>query len=457
MGLFFLIILYVVKMVRLIKVLILTLLGLQNLIIFDRACATEIIISDVRIGAKAEKTDTRVVLELNKKLPYKTFFLEKPNRFVIDLPEVGWQLPARPLPKKAGIFLRLRYGLNKPGNSRIVLDLSQPAVLKRAYFLPSEKNAGVRLVIDIIEKSMHRSNSVKKKNITTGVTEVVLKSPRGLKSKLPKNKFKKDTSPSNPNHKQDVSEKIVTSKFKLTPRKPLKYLNLSKKIIVVDAGHGGLDPGAIGQSGIYEKHITLAMAKELSIELEKTGKYEAILTRGHDKYVGLRDRVKISRRKFADIFISLHADSIRNKKISGPSVYTLSERASDKEAAQLAEQENKANIIMGFDLSEFDSNVKNIFIDLTRRESMNQSAKLATSLVDGLKSKVKVLRNPHRFAGFAVLKAVDVPSVLIEMGFLSNAKDEKLLKSKKYRKKLALAIIAGIDQYFLNIEEAANY
>ncbi|MEQ9574755.1 MAG: N-acetylmuramoyl-L-alanine amidase, partial [Rhodospirillales bacterium] len=218
--------------------------------------------------------------------------------------------------------------------------------------------------------------------------------------------------------------------------------------------HGGVDPGAIGVSGLHEKDVTLAVATKVANLLRRSGKYEVHLTRDRDVFIRLRDRVAIARKKGADIFISVHADSIRNSKVSGPSVYTLSEKASDKEAAELAERENKADLIAGMDLSHESADVANILIDLAQRESMNQSARFAGYLVSELGNKTEVLPRPPRFAGFAVLMAPDLPSVLLETGFLSNRDDERRLTSKSYRRQLASAIVAAIDSYFGAVEQA---
>ena len=181
-----------------------------------------------------------------------------------------------------------------------------------------------------------------------------------------------------------------------------------------------------------------------------------VMTRNRDIFIPLRKRVQIARDAGADLFISLHADAVKNRKINGPSVYTLSERASDKEAAALAEKENKSDLIAGMDLSHESQEVANILIDLAQRESMNQSALFATQLVADLKRRTKLLRNTHRFAGFAVLKAPDIPSVLIEMGFLSNRMDERRLQTAKYREKFSSGIVAAVRSYFANVEQAQN-
>ncbi|SEH33517.1 N-acetylmuramoyl-L-alanine amidase [Magnetospirillum fulvum] len=227
-------------------------------------------------------------------------------------------------------------------------------------------------------------------------------------------------------------------------------------VIVIDPGHGGVDPGAIGVSGVYEKHITLAMARELKTALEKSGRYRVHLTRDRDIFIRLRDRVAIARQYNPDLFISLHADAVQNPSIRGLSIYTLSQNASDNEAQALAEKENKADLIAGVDLSHETADVAGILIDLAQRETMNRSAGFASEMVDEVGQEFDLLDNTHRFAGFAVLKAPDLPSVLVEMGYLSNDYEEKQLRQPPYRARLAKSIARAIDRYFPSSQKAAR-
>lgn len=229
-----------------------------------------------------------------------------------------------------------------------------------------------------------------------------------------------------------------------------------KPVVVIDPGHGGVDPGAIGVSGIYEKYITLAVARELKASLEKNGRYKVYLTRDRDIFIRLRDRVAIARQYNADLFISLHADSVANPQLKGLSVYTLSQNASDSEAQALADKENKADLIAGIDLSHESADVANILIDLAQRETMNRSAGFAGGVVDEVGREQTLLGNTHRFAGFAVLKAPDVPSVLVEMGYLSNEAEERNLRQPEYRVKLAKGISRAVDRFFLQGQKAAR-
>ena len=227
-----------------------------------------------------------------------------------------------------------------------------------------------------------------------------------------------------------------------------------KVVVVVDPGHGGVDPGALGISGIYEKNLTLAMARELKTQLERSGRYKVHLTRDRDVFIRLRERVAIARQYNADLFISLHADSVPNSQLRGLSVYTLSQTASDGEAQSLADKENKADLIAGIDLSHESADVANILIDLAQRETMNRSAGFASSVVDEVGRESSLLGNTHRFAGFAVLKAPDVPSILVELGYLSNEAEERQLRQSDYRAKLSKAIARAVDRHFLDGQKA---
>jgi N-acetylmuramoyl-L-alanine amidase len=220
------------------------------------------------------------------------------------------------------------------------------------------------------------------------------------------------------------------------------------KIIVIDAGHGGQDPGALGYRETHEKNVTLAVAKKLAKCLNESGTYKAILIREDDQFMSLGSRRKKARALRGDIFISLHADSHPRSDTRGLGVYTLSSVASDKEAERLAQKENKADLIMGVDLKDELPEVSNILIDLTKRETMNLSTRLAQHLVKNLGRYVFLLRNPHRFAAFGVLKSTDMPSILIELGYLSNKKDEELLLSESYQEKICHGILEGIEAYF---------
>jgi N-acetylmuramoyl-L-alanine amidase len=217
--------------------------------------------------------------------------------------------------------------------------------------------------------------------------------------------------------------------------------------VVVDPGHGGIDPGTTGTDGAREKDIVLKVADKLRDDLKKVG-YHIVMTRDSDEYLTLKARVAVARDAKADLFISLHADSNDEDKLRGASVYTLSDTASDDATAELAKKENGADTIGGIDISAESAEVSSILIELTMRETMNQSARFARTLLPQLGQVTPLLKNTHRFAGFRVLKAPDVPSVLVELGQLSNSSDEQRLTDDKVEARIAAAIAHSVDTYF---------
>ncbi len=359
----------------------------------------------VRVGPHPDKT--RFVLEFSGPVTFNVFTLPDPYRIVVELPEVEWRLPAEAGTKAAGLVAGFRYGTFQQGASRVVIDLKGPAQIKAAFLAGPEGDRQHRLVIDLEAGTAEQFAEEQK---SRQPTQQAARAP----APAPETKKKRD----------------------------------SRRVVALDAGHGGVDPGAISVSGIYEKHITLAMALEVKRHLEKDPQYRVILTRDDDVFIRLRDRVGAAREAGADLFVSLHADSIGSRSVRGASVYTLSEQASDKEAEALAAKENKADVIAGIDLSDKSADVSNILIDLAQRESMNQAVRVASLLVDHMRTTGAVLDRSHRFAGFAVLKAPDIPSVLIELGYLSNRADEQRLLSESHRTKTAAAIKRAIDSYF---------
>jgi N-acetylmuramoyl-L-alanine amidase len=219
-------------------------------------------------------------------------------------------------------------------------------------------------------------------------------------------------------------------------------------IVAIDPGHGGADPGAISPSGFYEKDVVLAVAFELVSELARTGRFRPILTRSRDVFVPLRERVARARSQHADLFVSIHADALPDSSLRGLSVYTLSDEASDREAAALAARENRADIVGGLNLSRQPPEIGSILLDLARRQTGNRSLGVARLVVAALGRSVPLLEKPHRSADFAVLTAPDMPSVLVELGCLSNAAEERLLQQRAYRQRLADGLARAISDYF---------
>ena len=332
---------------------------------------------------------------------------------------------------KAVEILNYRFGSDKE-NHRIVIDVD-----KNITFNQNIKDK--TLVIKLRDKISKFAEFKKNKN--TLIDEIFV------------DKQKNQIIISFANSFELKNKFFIKAKEKKNPRIVIDFITtqspvFSKKIIVIDAGHGGKDSGAIGLRGILEKDITLKIAKKLKKKLKKNKTFKVILTRNNDNYLKLRNRVNIARKNKADLFVSLHADYHINRGVSGISVYTLSEKASDKEAEALARRENKEGLIEGLDLSTESKEVTNILIDLAQRETMNQSSYFVNFLIDELKNKTNLLQRTHRFAGFAVLKAPDVPSVLLEMGYLSNNKDSKLLLDSQYHDKIIDGIIEAMKKYF---------
>jgi N-acetylmuramoyl-L-alanine amidase len=401
-------------------------------------------------GAKlgVEPNLTRVELTLSESAEYRIFTLADPNRIVVDLSEVAWKVKEGKKLQGRGLVAALRYGLFKTGTSRIVLDLTGPAAVTDARILPADGKLPVRLALDLrptdsaafkaaAQTILFASSGASAPGGPATPAEVVpkdAKAPKLADAQIPGSKTV---------DKGGTVTLQVAPKVEVIPAPPPP----AKALIVIDPGHGGIDPGALG-SNAMEKNITLAVAKQLRQQLLATGRFRVVLTRDKDVFIPLRDRFKIARDKNADLFISLHADSNPSTQARGASVYTLSDKASDAEAEALATKENKSDVIAGVDLSKENQTVSGILIDLAQRETTNMSSRFASILVNDLRNETMMLQNSHRFAGFAVLKAPDVPSVLLEMGYVSSSADEQLLTNAKHQKKLAGAVSRAIENYF---------
>lgn len=428
-------------------------------------------VTDAKLGVEGERT--RVVLNLTQETEFRVFALGDPHRVVIDLSEVDWQIPAGRSLQGRGLVAAMRYGLFKVGTSRVVLDLAGPAQVSQVTLLPAADGQPQRLLVDLIATAdpAFRGQIGRTLFASGGVSApapapapaIVAAAPEPVAQPVltPVSTVPQPVEPILPASTTPVSvtEPVMSAPatgsldqaatILLPVPKPGDTVKkkASKPLIVIDPGHGGIDPGAIGNDTM-EKTITLAVAKAVKKELEATGRFRAILTRDKDVYLPLRDRFRVARENGAELFISLHADSHANSKTRGASVYTLSEKASDSEAAALAAKENKSDVIAGVDLTNESKVVSGILIDLAQRETINLSARFAKLMVNALKKDTLMLGNSHRFAGFAVLKAPDVPSVLLEMGYISSDEDQLLLTSKKHQKKLAKAITQAISGFF---------
>jgi len=374
-------------------------------------------VADVRLGLQ-EGGATRFVMELNNKADYHLFLLDGPPRAVIDLPNLKWRENLSPASR--GLVKGWRHGQFGQG-TRVVLDLVEPAKVKQVQLIPAV-GEGYRLVLDL-----------------TPSENVNIKESFGARAQA------KPLVPA-----AAIGSAAVVDGIPRPPALPERRRNTTeyRPLIVIDPGHGGVDPGALAISGQYEKKLTLAVAKLLAKRLTESGQYRVKLTREKDVFVRLRDRVKIARTAKADLFISLHADSIKKADTRGLSIYTLSDRASDREAAALADSENRADLMAGLDVAGNNDEVAAIFISMNQRASMNGSRRFSGLLVDNLSPAVKLLESPQRAAGFAVLTAPDIPSVLIEMGYLSSKTEAKLLYQDEYQGKLVSGIEGAINAMF---------
>lgn len=354
----------------------------------------------------------------SKATSFKIFTLANPERLVIDLGNANL---AKADYKPALPFFAKSFRIKDTEDSlRIVFDLTQKLSLKNINF-DAKKNLITSEIDGIKDTPIIASQQPSPDFISDKVTEFEVETKKVV----------------NP----DGSAKYIVKKTYKNPKIP---------VIVIDAGHGGKDPGTIGNfARSKEKNITLSYAKELGKQLVNSGRYKVYLTRDDDFFIPLFLRVEKARKKKADLFISLHANAIVDHDVSGFSIYTLSEKASDKRAELLAQKENQADIINGVDFSGASRDVMKTLIDLSQRQSKNSSSNFASNVIKSVKtSEIEILQNTHRFAGFAVLTAPDMASALIELGYLSNKEEEKLLNSIYYKRKIASSLVGAIDEYF---------
>ncbi len=367
-------------------------------------------VTAARIGQHPDRT--RFVMEISEAPAYQVFTLPDPFRVVMDLPELDWRLPPEAVPRKTAVVEDLRFGLFAPGRSRVVLDVRGPVKVSRVVVLPPDANvSSYRIVVDI--EPISRQAFFESERVPI-VSAVPLPPPQ-------------------------------TAALSAVPAKPSAD---KRPTVIIDVGHGGIDPGAKGVSGTHEKRLVLDYARELRRQLEANGRYRVVMTRDRDVFLPLRARFELAQKSGGDLFLSLHANTHRNGSVRGASVYTISEKSSDAEAEALAAKENKADVLAGVNLDAQTDDVSRILIDLIWRETMNLSKAFANILVTELGKSTKLLKNTHRFAGFAVLKSPTVPSVLVEIGYMSNRSEETKLRSKAHRVKITSAIRRAIDSYF---------
>jgi N-acetylmuramoyl-L-alanine amidase len=363
--------------------------------------------TDTRVGG--DDAQTRFVMDFSQKVDLRAFTLADPYRVVIDLPQVTFNLPPKTGEMGRGLVKAFRFGLVMQGGSRIVMDVGKPVRIDKAFVVDAAAGQPARLVVDLAatdRDSFMKTLAAEGRPVRAATTGAVERD--GVQKGDP------------------------------------------RPIVVLDPGHGGIDNGAVAGGGAMEKDIVLQFSMQLRDEIERSGKYRVVMTRTDDSFIPLVDRVRMARIRQAALFVSIHADAIKKGEgeAQGATVYTLSETASDAEAGRLAEDENRADVIAGIDLSHEPGDVADILIDLAQRETKQFSMHFAKSLVADMKKVARMHKNPMKSAGFKVLKAPDVPSVLIELGYVSSKEDLKQLTSGAWQSKTAGAIGKAIDNFF---------
>lgn len=368
------------------------------------------------INLVSDEGGARVTLDTSAVTSHALFTLERPNRVVIDLRKTRLASGVR-MPAGAGIVDNIRTGERPGGTLRVVLQLKS-AVPARGQWLAPAGDAGNRLVVALgknapAESAMASAASAGAATKAAVGTPVVISPPRPVRAA----------------HEPGDGERDV--------------------IVAVDAGHGGQDPGAIGRNGTREKDVVLAIARALTARIDAEPGMRAVMIRDSDYFVVLRDRMVRARAAKADLFVSIHADSIRDRSISGASVYVLSERGASSEAARwLAERENAADLMGGVKLDDKDQSLASVLLDLSQTANLSASMTAAERVLSALDRSVEVRKPRVQQAGLIVLKSPDIPSMLVETGYISNPREESRLKTDRHQERLADTIFSGLRGYF---------
>ena len=382
-----------------------------------RSAARDIAAGVAVTGATVDRSagSARFVFDLNRPVAIEAYVLADPDRVVIELPEtsflvdpaIGRASAAKSKAEPAALVPTFRFGQFAKGRSRIVFDLSEPARIVKAAAEPTESGGAARLVVEL--------------------------------APTPADSFRAAARAA----RAAQLQKAPAREEAAAPPQPQV-----KPLVVIDPGHGGVDMGAVGAKSIYEKDVVLDVARRLAAKLEAGGKARTMLTRNADEFIPLNDRVKVARKNGAALLVSIHADMLNETSVHGATVYTVSDRASDAEAARVAATENAADKAGGMAEAEEIGDVNDILFDLTRRETRAIGHQFATSLIDFRRAAGDLNKNPIRSAGFVVLKAPDVPSVLLELGYMSNDRDLAKLSSEQWRQTAADRVAQSIERYF---------
>ncbi|MDX2263719.1 MAG: N-acetylmuramoyl-L-alanine amidase [Hyphomicrobiales bacterium] len=383
--------------------------------------------NDARLGGDLVRT--RFVADLSKAVEFEVRTLADPYRVIVDLADVNFQMPPGLGAKGRGLVTGFRFGNFAKGKSRIVIDTAGPVLVENSLVRPPEGGQPARLIIDMARTT--RAIFMKKQAESAA-----------------------DAGPHTVGAAAEPLEALASPPA------------AAKPVVVIDPGHGGIDPGAMSAGGVFEKAVVYEFALELKKKLEATKKFEVHLTRDGDVFIPLAERVAFAQKKNAGLFISIHADAIDAKHpllgakgpqvaqtVRGASIYTLGQQASDAEAQVIAARENLSDVLAGVGpVVGANDEVSSILVDLVQRAAKNQAREFSNTLVSHLRGKTELNMRPQRFANFIVLRAPDVPSVLIELGYLSNVEDEKQLTSEAWRARTAGAIGAAIVSFFGNAQ-----
>lgn len=378
------------------------------------ANAADLTLNDLRVGQNSPVT--RIVVELNQSISPKTFTLTNPPRLVMDFPTLAskQKFSAVDIPPNS-LVKSVRGGPFNSRTHRVVVDLTQ-TMTYGTFTIPSQGRQGFRFVVDM-KPSGTVDSVMSKKEVSKTPAPTIVTSPNTTRMAAP------------------------------APVKPA-LAQKSSFVVYIDPGHGGIDPGAIGKQKTREKDVVLGIARRTRDALNQKQGIKAYLTRDKDVFLKLQERVDLAKKRGADLFISLHADAHNDRRVRGGTVYVLSETASDREAERLARLANRGVAALeGLDNTTADTDVRNILIDLAQRDTMNSSALLARELINQLDSRIYMRSTEIKFAGFRVLKAPDIPSVLVEMGYISNLNEEKKLRTSAYQDQIGNALAEGISRF----------
>lgn len=406
------------------------------------------------VRAVQQSARTEVVFELNGPVRYQVFTMSNPERVVIDFQATRATAPLRFAPPAASSVRALRSGVRGSRDLRVVLDLAHPVHVRSAP-LAVTPGAPHRIAVQLMPRPGigSRPGALAARPAPTVAAQVAARpvAPRPTGTALPRSALPRPTAP------QPAPIQTVA----LKPAPPVAQPARAPQrefIIAIDAGHGGDDVGAIGPSGVYEKDIVLAVARELARQVNQQPGMRAVMTRDGDYFLPLRSRMEKARARKADLFISVHADAFRDRRVQGSSVYVLSQSGASSEAAKwLAESENAVDLVGGVSLDDKDRMLKSVLLDLSQTASIEASIDLGNHVLTALKRLGPVHRKRVEHAGFMVLKSPDIPSILVETAFISNPTEEKKLRSPGYRGQLAEAILRGVRSYFdLSAPSAPN-